>query len=172
MNNVLIIGIITVAIIIAVVALMLISQKSSQPSLAVMPGSITEQPSSQPSLAVMPGSITEQPFIVYSGVNFTGESLELPGPGKYPLDPECGTGKIIPFKPKSVKMPDKYRIGLLGDYRNPGDTKCGPSIIWTTDPSQFSDLNKAFTPYIYANVNGSVIIEDKNTKRYREDRYY
>ena len=155
MNNVLIIGIITVAIIIAVVALMLISQKSSQPSLAVMPG-----------------SITEQPFIVYSGVNFTGESLELPGPGKYPLDPECGTGKIIPFKPKSVKMPDRYRLGLLGYHGNPGDTKCGPSIIWATEPSQFRDLTTFFTPWAYANINGSVVIEDKNTKRYREDRYY
>lgn len=164
MNNILIIGIITAAIIIAVAVLMRIrmSQQSSQPSLAVMPGSITDQPSSQP----------KEQFIVYSDVNFTGKSLELPGPGVYPLDPECGTGTLIPFKPKSVKMPDGYRIGFKGWYGNEGDTKCGPSIGWATEPSQFRNLTTVFSNWVYTNVGGSIVIEDKNIIRDRMDRHY
>lgn len=161
MNNILIIGIITVAIIIAVVVLM----RMSQPSLAVQPS----QPS-QPSLAVMPGRITEPQFIVYSDVNFTGESRQLQGPGEYPLDQSCGTGPIIPFKPKSVKMPDGYRLGFKGWYGNEGDTKCGPSITWATDPSQFSDLTKAFSNWIYTYVGGSIVIEKNDSPL--SDRHY
>jgi hypothetical protein len=198
MNNILIIVIITAAIIIAVAVLMRIrmSQQSSEPSLAVMPNVVTEQPSSQqssePSLAVMPCppcppcppcncSTTDQPssqpskeqFIIYSDVNFTGESIELPGPGAYHLRPECGPGLIIPFKPKSVKMPDRYRIGFLGHYGNPGDTHCGPSIKWVTEPSEFSNLHKGFGgDWVYINSNGSVIIEDKSIVRFTMDRYY
>lgn len=148
MNNILIIGIITVAIIVAVVVLMRMSQPSS---------------TDKPSLAVMPGRVTEPQFIVYSDVNFTGESRQLQGPGEYPLDSECGAGTIIPFKPKSVKMPDGYRLGFKGWYGNEGDTKCGPSITWATDPSQFSDLTKAFSNWIYTYVGGSIVIEKNDS---------
>jgi hypothetical protein len=193
MNNIFIIGIITVAIIIAVAVLMRMSQKSSQQSSQTSSQTTSQQSSqqsshqssqksSQSSLAVIPPvSTTDQPssqqstdrlFVVYSDVNFTGSSLQLPGPGVYPLDPECGTGIVIPFKPKSVKMQDKYRLGFKGWYNNKGDTKCGPSITWTTDPSQFSDLTKAFSNWIYTYVGGSIVIEDKNTKRDRDDRHY
>lgn len=168
MNNILIIGIITVAIIIAVAVLM--RMRMSQPSSTVMPNGATDKPS----LAVMPGRVTEPQFIVYSDVNFTGESRQLPGPGEYPLDPECGAGKstpliqfispsFIPFKPKSVKMPDGYRLGFKGWYGNEGDTKCGPSITWATDPSQFSDLTKAFSNWIYTYVGGSIVIEKNDS---------
>lgn len=95
-------------------------------------------------------------FVVYSAANYGGTALSLQGAGTYPLTASCASGTILPFKPRSCKLPAGYKIGIQGYYGNPGDTTCGPSISWVT--SNFDDMVKTLSEWVYQNVNGSVVI--------------
>lgn len=98
-------------------------------------------------------------FTIYSGTNYTGTAFNLAAAGQYPITQECVPGAaIVPFKPKSCKIPSGYKIGLKGFYGNPGDTNCGPTISWAT-AAQAADLTQAWDAWVYANVNGAVVIQ-------------
>lgn len=127
------------------------SSNSAPVTASVTPTSTSASTSTSTSTSA---SAAQPQIIIYSLPNYQGQSYTLPGPGNYPLSKGCGSSSlsVLPFKPQSIKMPSGYKVQIQGYYGNPGDSTCGPSATYATNPAQL------FNAWMLTNTNGSLNI--------------
>lgn len=129
-----------------------IASTTTAPVTATVTPSAASSSSSSSSSSSTAAAAT--PIVIYSLPNYQGQSYTLPGPGNYPLSKGCGSSSlsVLPFKPQSIKMPAGYKVQIQGYYGNPGDSTCGPSATYATNPAQL------FNAWMLTNTNGSLNI--------------
>ena len=131
-----------------------LSSSNSAPVTASVTPTSTSTSTSTSASASASASAAQPQIIIYSLPNYQGQSYTLPGPGNYPLSKGCGSSSlsVLPFKPQSIKMPSGYKVQIQGYYGNPGDSTCGPSATYATNPAQL------FNAWMLTNTNGSLNI--------------
>lgn len=142
---------IIVVAIIAIIVLLYFLTKPKNPK--PIPPSPSNPPSPIPA-PTPPAPVTD--FTFYSEQNFKGDSVKIPGPGSYPVKKECTNSALplLPFIPRSAKIPPGYKIGFKGGYGGLPDTPCGPNLYWVEN--NFNTLGSTLTSLIFTNYTGSI----------------